>query len=78
MQLGGERVKAKVGGLVRLPCGIPHAYYNNGDAPTRALVWVSPAGELKELFDALHNLEDLDEGARLAAKHGVIFLPPEG
>ena len=34
------------GDLVRMPRGIPHAYHNNGDAPGRALFWVSPAGKL--------------------------------
>jgi hypothetical protein len=57
--------------------GIPHAYYNNSDVPTRALFWVSPAGKLKELFDALDNLEDVDEVVRLSAAHDVNFLPPE-
>jgi hypothetical protein len=59
-----------------MPRGVPHAYYNNSDAPTRALFAVSPAGRLKELFDALHNLTDPVEVVRLSAEHEVDFLPP--
>src|SRR5688572_12258832 len=77
LQLGEEKVQARPGDLVRMPQGIPHAYYNNGDAPSRALFWVSPAGKLKELFDALHNLMDPQEVVRLSAEHGVDFVPPE-
>lgn len=78
LQLGDQKVKARPGDLVRMPQGIPHAYYNNGNSPTRALFWVSPAGKLKQLFDALHNLEDPIEVVSLSAKHDVNFLPPEG
>ncbi len=76
LQLGDERFKANPGDLVRMPQGIPHAYYNNGNVPTRALFWVSPARKLKELFDMLHNLEDVAEVVRLSAEHEVDFLPP--
>jgi hypothetical protein len=57
-----------------MPMGVPHAYYNNTATPTRALFWVTPAGRLKELFDALHDLSDLDEAIRLSALHDVQFL----
>lgn len=78
LMLAGEKHKAWVGDLVRMPKGVPHAYYNNGDVPARAIFWVSPAGKLKELFDKLHELEDVDEVVRLSALHEVEFLPPEG
>ena len=74
LQLGEARLQARPGDLVRMPMGLPHAYYNNTDAPTRALFWVSPAGGLKELFDALHALADIDEAMRLSALHGVDFV----
>jgi quercetin dioxygenase-like cupin family protein len=74
LQLGEVKVQARPGDLVRMPMGIPHAYYNNTDAPTRALFWVSPAGKLKELFDALHDLTDLEEAVRLSALHEVDFV----
>ena len=74
LQLGEAKVQAQPGDLVRMPMGIPHAYYNNTAAPTRALFWVSPAGRLKELFDALHDLTDIDEAIRLSALHEVDFV----
>jgi quercetin dioxygenase-like cupin family protein len=74
LQLGEAKVQARPGDLVRMPMGVPHAYYNNTAAPTRALFWVSPAGKLKELFDALHDLADIDEAMRLSALHGVDFV----
>jgi quercetin dioxygenase-like cupin family protein len=74
LQLGGEKLQARPGDLVRMPMGIPHAYYNNTDAPTRALFWVSPAGKLKELFDRLHDLTDIAEAIRISARHEVDFV----
>jgi quercetin dioxygenase-like cupin family protein len=74
VQLGDRKVQARPGDLVRMPMGIPHAYYNNSEAPTRALFWVSPAGKLKELFDQLHNLADIHEAIRLSALHDVDFV----
>jgi hypothetical protein len=57
-----------------MPIGVPHAYYNNTATPTRALFWVTPAGRLKELFDALHDLSDIEEAMRLSALHDVQFV----
>jgi quercetin dioxygenase-like cupin family protein len=74
LQLGDQKRQARPGDLVRMPMGIPHAYYNNSQAPTRALFWVSPAGRLKELFDQLHNLTDMHEAVRLSALHEVEFV----
>jgi mannose-6-phosphate isomerase-like protein (cupin superfamily) len=74
LQLGDAKVQAAPGDLVRMPMGVPHAYYNNTDLPTRALFWVSPAGRLKALFDALHDLTDIDEAIRLSALHEVDFV----
>ena len=76
LQLGEAKVQARPGDLVRMPMGVPHAYYNNTVATTRALFWVSPAGRLKELFDALHDLADIDEAMRLSALHEVDFVRP--
>jgi hypothetical protein len=57
-----------------MPIGVPHAYYNNTSASTPALFWVSPAGKLKELFDAVRDLTDIDEAIRLSALHEVDFV----
>jgi quercetin dioxygenase-like cupin family protein len=74
LQLGDAKVQAQPGDLVRMPMGIPHAYYNNTAAPTRALFWVSPAGRLKALFDQLHELTDIAEAMRISALHEVDFV----
>jgi quercetin dioxygenase-like cupin family protein len=74
LQLGDARLQAGPGDLVRMPMGIPHAYYNNTGAPTRALFWVTPAGRLKALFDRLHDLTDIAEAIRISALHEVHFV----
>ena len=77
LKLDGVWSKAKEGDLVRLPRGVPHGYFNKSDGPARALFWVSPAGKLEALFDALHNLDDIPRILQLSADHEVNFLPPE-
>jgi quercetin dioxygenase-like cupin family protein len=77
LKLDGVWSQAKEGDLVRLPRGVPHGYFNKSDAPARALFWVSPAGKLEALFDALHNLADIPRILQLSADHEVNFLPPE-
>jgi uncharacterized RmlC-like cupin family protein len=74
LQLGEQKLQAGPGDLVRMPMGIPHAYYNHSDAPTRAMFWVTPAGKLKALFDQLHDLTDIQEVVRLSALHEVEFV----
>lgn len=76
LYLDGKWVKAGPGDLVKMPMGLPHGYYNRTDQPTRAFFWVSPARQLKELFDQLHNLTDPAEVVRRSAAHEVDFLPP--
>jgi oxalate decarboxylase/phosphoglucose isomerase-like protein (cupin superfamily) len=77
LKLDGAWHTAKAGDLVRMPRGVPHGYFNKSDKPARALFWVSPAGKLRDLFDALHEVTDTDEAVRLSALHDVDFLPPE-
>lgn len=77
LYLDGEHHRAGPGDLVRMPMGIPHGYYNLGQQPARALFWVSPARRLRELFDRLHELEDIEEAVRRSAACGVRFLPPD-
>ncbi len=76
LYLDGQWEKAGPGDTVRMPKGLPHAYYNRSDANSRALFWVSPAGRLAALFDQLHDLSDPEEVVRLSAAHDVDFLPP--
>ena len=77
LKLDGVWTKAKAGDLVRMPKGIPHGYFNKSDKPARALFWVSPTRKLKDLFDALHDLEDVERVVELSAQHEVDFLPPD-
>ncbi len=76
--LDGQTHHAKPGDLVRMPRGIPHAYFNRSGAPARAFFWVSPARRLHDLFKAIHNVPDPAEVVRLSALHEVDFLPPPG
>lgn len=77
LKLDGVWSKAKAGDLVRMPKGVPHGYFNKSDKPAKALFWVSPAGKLKELFDELHEMTDVDAVIKVSAEHDVDFLPPE-
>lgn len=77
LHLGDEQLTAGVGDLIRMPRGTPHAYFTRGDVQARALFWVSPAGQLRDLFDHLHNLDDVEAVVRLSAERGVMFLPPQ-
>lgn len=44
VQIGDEVRVAKAGDLVFKPRGVPHAFWNAGDVPARALEIISPAG----------------------------------
>jgi len=43
-QIGDEVVEAGPGDVIRKPRGVPHAFWNAGDAPARLIEMVSPAG----------------------------------
>jgi Cupin domain len=43
-QIGDEVIEAGPGEVIRKPRGIPHAFWNAGDAPARLIEMVSPAG----------------------------------
>ena len=76
LYLDGEWMKAGPGDTVRMPKGLPHAYYIREEEAAKSLFWVSPAGQLSTLFDELHNVTDPDEVVRLSALRDVDFLPP--
>lgn len=76
LYLDGEWMKAGPGDTVRMPKGLPHAYYIREDEAAKSLFWVSPAGQLSTLFDELHNVTDPNEVVRLSALRDVDFLPP--
>lgn len=60
-----------------MPRGVPHGYFDRSDADVRALFWVSPAGRLPDLFEAIDGVSDVSEVLRLSAEHEVEFLPEE-
>jgi mannose-6-phosphate isomerase-like protein (cupin superfamily) len=74
LELGGARLQARAGDLVRMPRGVPHSYANAAAIPARALFWVTPARRLRALFDQLHELADIAEMVRLSALHEVEFI----
>lgn len=77
LKLDGVWSKARAGDLVRMPKGVPHGYFNKSDKPARALFWVSPAGKLKELFEELHDMTDVEAVVKISTEHDVDFLPPD-
>ena len=77
VKLDGVWSVARAGDLVRMPRGVPHGYFNKSDKPARALFWVSPAGQLRALFEVLHDMTDIPAVIEASARHEVDFLPPE-
>jgi uncharacterized cupin superfamily protein len=73
-ELDGKRHAAGPGDIGRLPRNIPHGYFNVGDTNARMIFAVNPAQQLKQLFDALDNLSDIDEVYRQSTAHNVEFL----
>ena len=66
------------GGYITKPRGEAHAMWNAGPAPARMIEVISPAG-FELFFRAVVDLleagdVDPQEGARLAAKHGLSFV----
>src|SRR3954465_4682033 len=78
VELDGRRQAAPPGPPVKMPRGVPHGYFNTSDEPTRCLFWVTPAGKLKELFDQLHEMTDIEQVVRASAEPGVELPPPGG
>jgi quercetin dioxygenase-like cupin family protein len=74
--LDGKRTSASTGDLVRMPRGIPHAFYNNSGEAVTALFWAAPAGKLLELYRRIHNVANPAEVVRIARDYDVIFAPP--
>ncbi len=74
--LDGKKRSASSGDLVRMPRGLPHAFFNNSGEPATALFWAAPAGKLLELYRRLHNVTNPAEAVRIARDYDVIFGPP--
>lgn len=74
--LDGKKRTAGVGDLVRMPRGLPHAFFNNSGEPVTALFWAAPAGKLLELYRRLHNVTNPAEAVKIARDYDVLFGPP--
>lgn len=76
--LDDEPTFAEPGDLVRLPRGVPHGIFSNGDYPAKCLFWVTPTRRLYDLFWQLHHMGEADpaEIVAMSARHEVDFLPP--
>ncbi len=79
LQLGDDVVFAGPGDLVFKPRGVPHAFWNAGDAPARLLEIISPAGlenYFRELAPLLAEPEpDQPAIVALAAGYGIELDP---
>ena len=74
--LAGKKTHAGTGDLVRMPRGIPHAFFNNTGEPVTALFWATPAGKLQDLYRRIHNMSSPAEVVAAARDYDVIFAPP--
>ncbi len=74
VDLDGEKKQGRVGDLVRLPRGVPHAFYNNSEQPVEALFWVAPSRDLFNLFTKLDNLVDPETVVKISREHGIHFV----
>lgn len=74
--LDGQARSAHVGDLVRMPRGIPHAFFNNSGKPAKALFWAAPAGKLVDLYRRIHNMSSPAQVVEVAREYGVYFEPP--
>lgn len=72
--VAGERFEAGPGMLVVAPRGVPHAWRNFGDKPTRSMVVFTPGG-IETLFPQLANLPP-PQVAELAARYGSVVVGP--
>ena len=76
VQVGEEVAVARPGDFVLKPRGVPHAFWNAGDAPARALEIISPAGFERfflELEPLVQRAGGPDPGAiaALQARYGL-------
>ena len=75
--LAGEHLHANTGELISMPRGIPHGIFNNTGHDVTCLFWVTPTGNLLNLFRKLHNLARPDEVVAISPDYDVNFLPPK-
>ena len=75
VQIGDTEMLATTGTLVVKPRGLPHAFWNAGDAPARLLEIISPAGfetyfaDMADLFAS--GVPDPTRGEFIRQRHGL-------
>jgi quercetin dioxygenase-like cupin family protein len=75
VELDGAATVAEPGDLVLKPRGVPHAFWNAGDAPARLLEVITPGG-FEDYFAALAEvLPDLPRVAEVAERFGLDVDP---
>ena len=79
-QIGDEVVEAGPGDVIRKPRGVPHAFWNAGDAPARLIELVSPAGvqdrrHLREVGLEAGGPPDLEALGAVQARYGLSMDP---
>jgi quercetin dioxygenase-like cupin family protein len=75
VEIGDRTLLARPGDLVLKPRGVPHAFWNAGDAPARMLEVITPAG-FENYFEGLaevysSRVPDLEAFGRLAARYDL-------
>lgn len=81
LQCGQRRFMAEAGAMALVPRGIPHAFRNPSDTPSRALTVFIPGGfddfiaELQELSP--ENAADENKRAKIRRKYGIEFVRPD-
>lgn len=88
VRVGEDTITASPGDFAFLPRGIAHSFKNNGDAPVKALVLVTPAGlenYFAEVFDPAADRfaapppsgkELIARAVAASARYGLVLLPP--
>lgn len=74
-QVGDQEVRAGPGALVFAPRGVPHTYWNPGDAPARYFELFAPAG-LEQMFERLGTI--LKSDAEADAAEAFVLLESFG
>jgi quercetin dioxygenase-like cupin family protein len=79
--VGEQKLAARAGDLVKMPKNVPHGIWQKGDAATRTLWVVVPAGQMQSLLTALGQLPadqppDPAKIGQIFAEHDLELLPP--
>jgi quercetin dioxygenase-like cupin family protein len=83
VMIGDQKLTAGAGDLLKMPKNVPHGIWQKGDAPTRTLWMVVPAGQMEALLATLGQLPanqppDPAKVAAVFAENNLTLLPPPG